>query len=117
MFCYRLLHRFRFRRDCMNRCVSMLRATLFALVSLAVVVLGATGAFAQAISGNLVGTVLDSSSAVVPGATISATKIDTGVVTTTTSNSTGAYHFENLPVGTYRIAVTSRSFKTAVQQV
>ena len=101
----------------MNRCVSMLRTTLFALVSLAIVVSGATGAFAQAISGNLVGTVLDSSSAVVPGATVSATKIDTGVVTTTTSNSTGAYHFENLPVGTYRIAVTSRSFKTAVQQV
>jgi len=101
----------------MNRYVSMLRATLFALVSLAIVVSGATGAFAQAISGNLVGTVLDSSSAVVPGATISATKIDTGVVTTTTTNSTGAYHFENLPVGTYRIAVTSRSFKTAVQQV
>ena len=101
----------------MNRCVSMLRTAIFALVSLVVVVTNAPGAFAQAISGNLVGTVLDSSSAVVPGATVSATKIDTGVVTTTTSNSTGAYHFENLPVGTYRIAVTSRSFKTAVQQV
>ena len=101
----------------MNRCVSMLRTATFALVSLVVVVTNAPGAFAQAISGNLVGTVLDSSSAVVPGATVSATKIDTGVVTTTTSNSTGAYHFENLPVGTYRIAVTSRSFKTAVQQV
>src|SRR5579862_7450397 len=106
-----------FRRDRMNRCVSMLRTATFALVSLVVVVTNAPGAFAQAISGNLVGTVLDSSSAVVPGATVSATKIDTGVVTTTTSNSTGAYHFENLPVGTYRIAVTSRSFKTAVQQV
>ena len=100
----------------MNRCLSMLKAAVFVLLSLAVVA-SATGAFAQAISGNLVGTVLDSSSAVVAGATVSATKIDTGVVTTTTTNSTGAYHFENLPVGTYRVVVTSRSFKTAIQQV
>ena len=101
----------------MHRCLSIFRATTIALVSLAVIVATATSAFGQAISGNLVGTVLDSSAAVVPGATVAATKIDTSVTSTTTTNSTGAYHFENLPVGTYKVTVTSRGFKTAIQQV
>jgi hypothetical protein len=101
----------------MNRRLSMLRAISFALLSMAIIAASATGAFAQAISGNLVGTVLDSSSAVVPGAAVAVTKIDTSVTTTTTTNSTGAYHFENLPVGTYKVTVTSRGFKTAIQQV
>jgi len=94
----------------------MFRAIVLSLVSLAMIAT-ATGAFAQAISGNLVGTVLDSSSAVVTGATVAATKIDTGVTSTTTTNSTGAYHFENLPVGTYKVVVTSKGFKTSIQQV
>jgi hypothetical protein len=94
----------------------MFRAIVLSLVSLAMVAT-ATGAFAQAISGNLVGTVIDSSSAVVTGATVAATKMDTGVTTTTTTNNTGAYHFENLPVGTYKVVVTSRGFKTSIQQV
>ena len=100
----------------MNRRLSMFRAIVLSLVSLAMIAT-ATGAFAQAISGNLVGTVIDSSSAVVTGATVAATKIDTGVTTTTTTNSTGAYHFENLPVGTYKVVVTSKGFKTSIQQV
>jgi len=72
---------------------------------------------ARRISGSLVGTVIDSSSAVVTNASVEATKIDTGVTTTTRTGSTGAYRFENLPVGTYRIVVMSRGFKTAIQQV
>ena len=75
------------------------------------------GAYAQAISGNLVGTVIDSSSAVVANASVEATKIDTGVITTTSTGNTGAYRFENLPVGTYRIVVKSSGFKTSIQQV
>jgi hypothetical protein len=101
----------------MYRHASMLRsaAVWFALTGLMVV--GAVGAFGQAISGNLVGTVIDSSSAVVASAGVEATKLDTGIVTTTTTGSTGLYRFDNLPVGTYQIAVKSRGFKTAIQQV
>ena len=101
----------------MNRRISMLRAITLGFVSLAMIAASASGAFGQAISGNLVGTVIDSSSAVVTGATVAATKIDTSVTTTTITNTTGSYHFENLPVGTYRVVVTSKGFKTAIQQV
>jgi hypothetical protein len=101
----------------MNQRLSMMKATAVGLVLLIMITAGVRKAYSQAISGNLVGTVLDTSSAVVTGAAVEATKIDTGVVTTTTTGSTGAYRFENLPVGTYQIVVRSRGFKTALQRV
>jgi hypothetical protein len=76
-----------------------------------------TVGFAQAISGNIVGTVVDSSGAVVTGASVEATNIATGVTATTRTNGAGAYRFDNLPVGTYSIAIKGSGFKTAVQQV
>ena len=101
----------------MNARIFVMRAIAFGLFCLGFIAMTTGGACGQAISGNLVGTVLDSSSAVVPSASVEATKIDTGTVSTTTTGATGAYRFENLPVGTYQIAVKSRGFKTAVQQV
>ena len=101
----------------MNRYLSMLKTTAFGFVLLVLLAACSSAAYGQAISGNLVGTVIDSSSAVVANANVEATKIDTGITTTTTTGSTGAYRFENLPVGTYRISVKSDGFKTAIQQV
>jgi hypothetical protein len=95
----------------------MFRALALGFALLALMAAGLSPVYGQAISGSLVGTVIDSSSAVVPNASVEATKIDTGITTTTTTGSTGAYRFENLPVGTYRIVVKSGGFKTAVQQV
>jgi len=101
----------------MNRYLSILKTTALGCVVLALLAAGSSAAYGQAISGNLVGTVLDSSAAVVGNATVEATKIDTGITTTTTTGSTCAYRFENLPVGTYRVTVKSSGFKTAIQQV
>ena len=101
----------------MNRRVSIFGPIALGFALFLVVTLVSNQAYGQAISGNLVGTVIDSSSAVVTNASVEATKIDTGVTSTTTTGNTGAYRFENLPVGTYRITVKSRGFKTAIQQV
>jgi hypothetical protein len=101
----------------MNRYVSMLKAAAFGVTLLALIAVNSIDAYGQAISGNLVGTVIDSSTAVVANASVEAMKIDTGVVTTTSTSNTGAYRFENLPVGTYRIVVKNSGFKTAIQQV
>jgi Carboxypeptidase regulatory-like domain/TonB dependent receptor len=101
----------------MNRYVSILKAMTCGLALLALLAASSSVAYGQAISGNLVGTVVDSSAAVVANASVEATKIDTGIATKTTTSSTGAYRFDNLPVGTYRVVVQSSGFKTAVQQV
>ena len=57
---------------------------------------------AQTSLGRMSGTVLDSSGAVLPGATITMTSDQTGQVQTTTSTETGAFLFPLVPVGTYK---------------
>ena len=65
---------------------------------------------AQAISGDVTGTVLDSSGAAIPGATVMALNDATGVKTTALSNDNGVYRFTNLLVGTYTITGSASGF-------
>jgi hypothetical protein len=68
---------------------------------------------AQSVSGELVGTVYDATGATVPGASVVATHVTTGVQTTTSSSSTGGYRLGNLPVGAYDLKVTAKGFSVA----
>ncbi|MBZ5690046.1 MAG: TonB-dependent receptor [Acidobacteriia bacterium] len=88
--------------------------SLTVLFSLLTVCIGI--AFGQAISGNLVGTVSDTSGAVMPNAEVTAVNVGTNASTVTRTNSTGEYRFENLPVGTYTITVKASSFRTVIEQ-
>jgi hypothetical protein len=67
--------------------------------------------FAQTATGRIVGTVQDSSGAVVPGASVKATNEATKVSFRTTSNSAGLYSFEALQAGIYTIEVEAQGFK------
>jgi hypothetical protein len=67
---------------------------------------------AQIISGDLVGTVFDRTGAVVPDATVEATKQDTGAKYRTKVDENGEYRFNNLPVGTYDISASTADFAT-----
>jgi hypothetical protein len=67
---------------------------------------------AQVISGDLVGTILDKTGAVVPGSRVEATKNDTGVKYETKSNESGEYRFNNLPIGVYTITASNENFAT-----
>ena len=91
---------------------SRIGVLLFTLFSLGGSLLG------QQTSGNLQGTVYDPSGATVPGASVVATNIATGVAKPTETTSSGAYRFENLPIGTYNISVDAGGFtKTEVNGV
>jgi hypothetical protein len=81
-------------------------------VVLASVTMIARPVAAQAISGDVVGTVLDKSGAVVPSAAIVAENVATGMKTNTTSNGQGEFRLGNLPVGSYTIRVTAPGFST-----
>ncbi len=65
---------------------------------------------AQVISGDLVGTVLDKTGATVPGATVEAVNVATGVRYPTTAESSGEYRINNLPAGTYNVTASSPNF-------
>ena len=87
------------------------RLTL-ALVLAVVVSLCPVFLFAQAVSGDLTGTVLDSHGAAVNGATVSAVNVATGLKLETTTRGTGDYRISNLPIGHYDVTVTAANFST-----
>ena len=66
---------------------------------------------AQTTNASLAGTVTDASGAVVPGASVSATGIDTGVVNKTITNDSGAYQFASLQPGKYRVVAEMAGFQ------
>src|SRR5262245_42920971 len=61
---------------------------------------------------SVTGTVSDSSKALIPGVTVTATAVDTNVVTTALTNEAGAYAFNNLNPGRYTITATLQGFQT-----
>ena len=63
------------------------------------------------VTASISGTVKDPSGAIVSGATVIATNVDTGVTTTQTTNGQGFYSFQSLPLGTYTIDVKQNGFK------
>ena len=84
----------------------------FVVVTTAMVFMG-SNVTAQAISGILVGTVRDSSGAVVAGVQVSAANIATGIVQTTVSGGVGDYVIPNLAPGTYKVTALFKGFSTA----
>jgi len=79
---------------------------------LALVFLTPLQIWAQA-TGAIVGTVTDPSGAVIPGAKVTATRVDTGVSQSTVTGGTGNYTIPNLVVGTYNVTAEGGGFKTA----
>ena len=73
--------------------------------------------FSQAISGDLLGVIKDSTGALVANAEISATNVGTNAKSTLRSNAQGEYHFVNLPAGTYTLEASSSGLAGKVQNV
>jgi hypothetical protein len=70
----------------------------------------------QANTAVVVGTVVDSSDAAVPGATVALTHTDTSTTTTVVSDDKGQYRTAPLRIGNYDITVELPGFKTFVQR-
>ena len=68
--------------------------------------------FSQSSNATIGGTVADSTGALIPGVTITATNNATGVVTPTISNEAGAYNIVSLLPGPYRLSASLPGFQT-----
>lgn len=68
----------------------------------------------QSNAADLTGTITDPSDAVVPGATVTAKNIATGVTRTATSGDSGTFQFIALPPGNYEITAEASTFKKTV---
>jgi hypothetical protein len=102
----------------MSRDVSHVRRAVRASALFVAVVCLAVPAVAraQAVRGTLLGNVSDTSSAAVPGATVTATDQGTNIASTTITNPDGLYTFPNLKDGIYRVEAELSGFKKVVRE-
>jgi hypothetical protein len=89
------------------------------LAVFALLFMGGIVATAQLETGQVSGTVVDQSGAVIPGASITVKSLATNNTRATVSSSTGAYQVQGLEPATYQITITAGSFKpfTATAEV
>src|SRR5947207_4254835 len=66
--------------------------------------------FGQAIDGSLVGIVTDSTGATVPNVSVGLENMATGVKSSTKTNATGEYRFNNILIGRYRLTASAPGF-------
>lgn len=94
-----------------------MKKCLASLLFLAAFVLLADCAFvyAQAV-GTITGTVSDPSGAVIAGAKVTATRIETGVSQATRTTSAGSYTIPSLVVGTYNVVAEAQGFKSGTAE-
>jgi hypothetical protein len=81
---------------------------------LAFVVLAAASLAAQTFRGTILGTVTDTSGAVVSGAKITVKNENTGLERSTQTSADGSYSVPELPLGTYSLSISQAGFQTFV---
>ncbi|MGH9883526.1 MAG: TonB-dependent receptor domain-containing protein, partial [Pyrinomonadaceae bacterium] len=90
---------------------------LVCLFAISLIVGFATAATAQVTTGTISGTVTDPNGAVVTGADVKATNLDTAALRTTTSDGDGHFAFTLLPPGRYRVDVNAQGFQNYQAEV
>ena len=97
-----------FRNVCLS---AVLLSSIFTFISA-----GSAGAQSVA-SGTVDGTVVDPTGGTVSGAQVEIRNPITGYQQTTTTESSGAFHFANVPFNNYHLEVKQEGFATAAQDV
>ncbi len=94
-----------------NRCS---RIYARALLALAVVVASSLSAMAQQTLGSINGTVLDTSGAAIPDATVTLTNSRIDLTRVTKSQDNGFFQVFNLPIGEYKVKFSRDGFESTV---
>src|SRR5579883_3492408 len=81
------------------------------LICLGFALLTASPAWSQTVNATLLGSVTDSSGAVVQSAKVTVIETQTGVAHNTQTNESGNYIVPNLPPGVYAVTVEATGFK------
>src|SRR2546422_11127203 len=72
-------------------------------------------AMSQLPTATILGSIKDSTGAVIPGVSITAKNVETGLTRTGVSVEDGSYRFSALPVGSYEVRVELPGFRTEVR--
>jgi hypothetical protein len=82
---------------------------------LAILLASAVVAAAQATTATILGTVVDQSGGVIPGASVSVRNVETNLFRSGVTDLEGQYRFPNLPVGDYEVTVELAGFTKYVR--
>jgi carboxypeptidase family protein len=96
--------------------MSAVRVARSWLTAAIAIVMFAGAAAAQVNTGQISGTVKDTSGGVLPGATVTVTEVNTSSSRTVVTDEHGAYVITALPVGTYSVTVELQGFRKAEKQ-
>ena len=95
------------------RQIAIWRRIVLTAIVCAIILLGGNAAKGQGIiTGSISGTVVDSTGAVIPAASVTVTDLAKGTSFNTNSQSDGNFAFQALPIGTYSLTITSSGFAT-----
>jgi hypothetical protein len=70
----------------------------------------------QVVNGTILGTVRDASGALIPGARVAATNMETGAVRAVVSDEYGSYQIVSLPAANYEVEASISGFKTEIRR-
>jgi carboxypeptidase family protein/TonB-dependent receptor-like protein len=93
-----------------------LQVSLRSVATLIVAFAFAAPAYAQKTTGDITGTVVDSTGAVLPGVSVTATCTDTNQSRNAVSDAQGGYRIPELPVCVYRVTAELQGFKTVARE-
>jgi hypothetical protein len=83
----------------------------FLLIGLLIQPLLAVVLWAHTDRATISGTVTDPTGAVIPGVTVTATNVETGIRTNAVTNQAGIYSLLNLPIGRYSVSFAKEGFQ------
>src|SRR5437762_13917977 len=92
------------------RCLGVL------VLSISLALAASSPAFAQRTTGAISGTVMDSTNAVLPGATVTAVCGDTNLTRSSVTDTQGGFSIPELPVCVYRVTAELQGFKTVSRE-
>src|SRR5215212_7571678 len=89
-----------------------IRIGAFAVLAALCLLVTAAAAAAQS-TGQMSGTIKDTSGGVLPGVTVTVTNVNTNIARTAITDEKGTFIVTSLPVGTYKVAAELQGFKKA----
>ncbi len=90
------------------------RILLQGVVCLVIFLFGSITGYAQFDTATVLGSVNDSTGAVVPKATVTLKNVDTGITQTAQVDENGSFQFNNVKIGIYQISAEAQGFSKAV---
>ena len=108
------LSRARSSRRVFGHVGSPVTGTMAAVLVTGILFATVVSAAAQPLTSRVEGTVQDETGAVIPGASVTMTKVDTGVARETATDERGLYLFPLVPAGTYTVQASAAGFTTTV---